>query len=750
MTSIRGFAIACLVVLLESACQNSGGGAGGGTGGGVGGAAAGGQVGVGGTSAATGGTTGNGGSSTGGSSGENSGRGGASAVGGSAGSGAVKGGTTGTGGSTSGAGVGGGDAAGGSGTGGKLTGSGGATATGGSSVAGAGGRGGATGGTTGLGGAGGTDTSDGGVTNGAVYVSPSGDDANPGTLAQPVKTLSKAQVLVRALNGSMTSDITVYLRAGTYPLTSTLTFANADSGKNEFYVKYMAYPGERPLITGGQPITGWKVSDATNNIYSASGITSNFRQLYVNGVKAIRARSPNLGANGDANFNRISGYDKTAHNVQVASSYVSNWNNLTKVEMHYMINWTDNVLRLASYTTSGSTAYLKFQSTEDAILYARPYPQLGMTTTGKSQCFYFENAFEFLDQPGEWYLDETAKVIYYKPRTGEDMTTATVVAPMVETLLAVNGTSTSDQAAYLWFQGLTFAHSTYLRPSQSGFLDGQAGQYNVAATTDNKQYVGRPAAGVSVTNANHIHFERNMFAQMAATGLDFISGTHDDMIIGNVFTDIGGNGVSVGKFVADETTEFHVAYNPSDKNEICTNDTIKDNYINNVTTEIQGACGIACGYPKQIDIEHNEVAVANYTGISVGFGWTATANAMTGNKINYNNIHHISNILADGSAVYTLSNQGTGSQIENNYIHDFSQASWADYQIGGLYLDEQTSGYTVSNNVSVNAPTSILQNKNGSNSVSPLMTSGSSIISAAGIEAAYADIKNLTLPVPTF
>jgi hypothetical protein len=106
--------------------------------------------------------------------------------------------------------------------------------------------------------------------------------------------------------------------------------------------------------------------------------------------------------------------------------------------------------------------------------------------------------------------------------------------------------------------------------------------------------------------------------------------------------------------------------------------------------------------------------------------------------------------LADGSAVYTLSNQGTGSQIENNYIHDFSQASWADYQIGGLYLDEQTSGYTVSNNVSVNAPMSILQNKNGSNSVSPLMTSGSSIISAAGIEAAYADIKNLTLPVPTF
>ena len=87
---------------------------------------------------------------------------------------------------------------------------------------------------------------------------------------------------------------------------------------------------------------------------------------------------------------------------------------------------------------------------------------------------------------------------------------------MVETVVSVDGTSTSDQAGYLWFQGLTFAHSTYMRPSQYGFLDGQAGQYNLTATSDNKQTVGRPAAGVSVTNANHIHFERNIFTQMAA------------------------------------------------------------------------------------------------------------------------------------------------------------------------------------------------------------------------------------------
>jgi hypothetical protein len=375
---------------------------------------------------------------------------------------------------------------------------------------------------------------------------------------------------------------------------------------------------------------------------------------------------------------------------------------------------------------------------------------MGLTTTGKSQCFYLENALEFLDQPGEWYLDETADVLYYMPRAGEDMTRATVVAPMLQTLVSVNGTSTADQAGYLWFQGLTFAHSTYLVPSQQGFLDLQAGQYSVTPTQANVQYVGRPAAGVTVTNANHIQFEGNMFTQMAATGLDFISGTHDDMILGNAFTDIGGSGISIGKFSASDTTEIHIPYNPADTNEICTRDTIKDNYIDNVTTEIQGACGIAAGYPRDIDIEHNEVAQTNYTGISVGYGWTTAVNAMSNNVIQYNNVHNAVNILADGAAIYVMSNQGPASQMEYNYSHDFSQSQWADYQIGGLYLDQGTTGYTVSNNVFSNAPTSIFQNETGANDVTNNGGTSQTTMSSAGLEPGYVNIKNVAIPIPTF
>jgi hypothetical protein len=584
-------------------------------------------------------------------------------------------------------------------------------------------------------------------TQATFYVSPQGSDCNPGSLAAPFRTLARARDVVRTVNSAMNGDIVVYLRGGTYPVSTTVSFGATDSGTNGFYVKYLNYPGETPLLTGGQPIGGWTVSGSANNIWQTTGVTSRFRQLYVNGSKAIRARTPNLGTGGAANFNRITGADQTVPNVQVASSQVSNWNNLTKVEMHLMINWGDATLRLASYSTTGTTASLKFQSPEADILSQRPFPILASV----KQAYYFENAFEFVDAPGEWYLDETTNTLYYEPRPGEDMATATVVVPMLETLVSVIGTSADTSPAHhIWFQGLAFAHSTYLRPSSFGFLDGQAGQYNVSATAQNQQYVGRPAAGVLVANANNIWFERNIFTQMAATGLDFNYGTHDDTIVGNVFTDIGGAGVSVGKFVQDETTEFHIAYNPSNASEICTNDTIKDNYITNVTTEIQGACGIACGYPRSIDIEHNEVSDVNYTGISVGFGWTATANAMSGNRINYNDVNNIVKILADGGGIYTLSNQGSGSQMEYNYIHDFQKSQWADYGDHGLYLDEQTSGYTVSHNVLVNCP-AISTNHPGTNTMSDNAGTLASTISGAGVEPAYVDIKkNLTIPIPAF
>ena len=169
----------------------------------------------------------------------------------------------------------------------------------------------------------------------------------------------------------------------------------------------------------------------------------------------------------------------------------------------------------------------------------------------------------------------------------------------------------------------------------------------------------------------------------------------------------------LGKFSQDSTTEIHIPYNPKDKDEISTRDTIRYNLVTNVTNEHQGAVGIAAGYPRYVVIENNEVSYTNYSGISVGYGWTKSETAMTNNKINKNNIHHIARLLCDSGPIYTLSNQGTGSEIKENYIHDMSQSKWSDYWILPIYLDEGSSGFAVENNSYKNAPSGVGRNAPG-------------------------------------
>jgi len=121
------------------------------------------------------------------------------------------------------------------------------------------------------------------------------------------------------------------------------------------------------------------------------------------------------------------------------------------------------------------------------------------------------------------------------------------------------------------------------------------------------------------------------------------------------------------------------------------------------------------------------------------------------NYNNYNNVHHVTQILADGAALYTLSNQQPASQMQYNYLHDYSTSQWADYGDNGIYLDEQTSGYTIAHNAMVNAPTNVVQNQNGSNTITDTPASNPTSVNAmAGIEASYADIKTTTIPVPSF
>src|SRR5664279_4438751 len=79
------------------------------------------------------------------------------------------------------------------------------------------------------------------------------------------------------------------------------------------------------------------------------------------------------------------------------------------------------------------------------------------------QVTYFENAYEFLNEPGEWYVDDHSGDIFYIPRPGENLATADVELPVLEVL--VEGIGTADRpVANLTFEGITFAYATWLEP----------------------------------------------------------------------------------------------------------------------------------------------------------------------------------------------------------------------------------------------------------------------------------------------
>jgi hypothetical protein len=88
------------------------------------------------------------------------------------------------------------------------------------------------------------------------YVAPNGDDANPGTLAQPWKSFAKAQAVAVA-------DDTVYFRGGAYiftgglntcaSMTDTVNVVTLNkSGTAGKPIRYWAYPGETPIFDFSQ------------------------------------------------------------------------------------------------------------------------------------------------------------------------------------------------------------------------------------------------------------------------------------------------------------------------------------------------------------------------------------------------------------------------------------------------------------------------------------------------------------------
>ena len=599
---------------------------------------------------------------------------------------------------------------------------------------------------------------------GEIWISPKGSDFNDGTRQSPKATLTSA--LRQAREWRRTEDnriqggITIYVEGGTYAFHEPVFIRPEDSGTKESPTIIRSVGDEKVILSGGISIKGWKKQGKVwvADVPAFNGRPLDFRQLWVNGKKAVRARD----VEDFEKMNRICSVDEKNEILYVPAvsirRLIDNKGNLkakyAEMVLHQM--WCVANLRIRSVEVQGDSAAIRFHQPESRIQFEHPWPRPMVTTDGHNSAFYLTNARELQDVPGEWYHDIDARKVYYYPREGEKMQEAEVIVPAVETLVRVEGTL-DRPVCHIRFEKITFSYTTWMRPSEKGHVPLQAGMYLTDGyridpkmqrnylnhPLDNQGWLGRPAAAVRVVAARQIDFERCRFEHLGSTGLDYEEAVQGGVVRGCLFRDIAGNGLLVGSF-SPAAHETHLPYNPADRREVCTQQQINNCYFTEIGNEDWGCLAIAAGYVGDVNIEHNEISEVPYSGISLGWGWTQTVNCMRNNRVHANLIHHYAKHMYDVAGIYTLGSQPKSYVTENcvhsiykpGYVHDPNHWFY-------LYTDEGSSFITVRDNWTEGEK--YLQNANGPGNVwennGPKVDSV--IRERAGLEAGYKDLLNI-------
>ena len=599
---------------------------------------------------------------------------------------------------------------------------------------------------------------------GEIWISPKGSDFNNGTRQSPKATLTSA--LRQAREWRRTEDnriqggITIYMEGGTYAFHEPVFIRPEDSGTKESPTIIRSVGDEKVILSGGISINGWKKQGKVwvADVPAFNGRPLDFRQLWVNGKKAVRARD----VEDFEKMNRICSVDEKNEILYVPAvsihRLIDNKGNLkakyAEMVLHQM--WCVANLRIRSVEVQGDSAAIRFHQPESRIQFEHPWPRPMVTTNGHNSAFYLTNARELQDVPGEWYHDIDARKVYYYPREGEKMQEAEVIVPAVETLVRVEGTL-DRPVRHIRFEKITFSYTTWMRPSEKGHVPLQAGMYLTDGyridpkmqrnylnhPLDNQGWLGRPAAAVRVVAARQIDFERCRFEHLGSTGLDYEEAVQGGVVRGCLFHDIAGNGLLVGSF-SPAAHETHLPYDPADRREVCTQQQINNCYFTEIGNEDWGCLAIAAGYVEDINIEHNEISEVPYSGISLGWGWTQTVNCMRNNRVHANLIHHYAKHMYDVAGIYTLGSQPKSYVTENcvhsiykpGYVHDPNHWFY-------LYTDEGSSFITVRDNWTEGEK--YLQNANGPGNVwennGPKVDSV--IRERAGLEAGYKDLLNI-------
>jgi hypothetical protein len=277
-----------------------------------------------------------------------------------------------------------------------------------------------------------------------IYVSPSGNDANPGTKEEPVSTFVKVQELVRKLPPD--ASVKVLFGNGIYYLPEAIRFTEAD---NKVSVIYQAEDEGRAIISGGTLLhlvwKPWK-----NGIFVAKVEGNPFiDQLYINGKRQRMARFPNAvaGKNVFDTWDLSHQAKPDSANNPLSPERIARWKNPEGGYIHAMHSalWGDMHWIIKGKNADGTLNY------EGGWQNNRPsemHPVYRMV----------ENIFEELDAPGEWFFNSEEQNLYFIPESGTSIKSAKVEVVKLKELIIFSGDK-ENPVRNIQLNGFVFCHT---------------------------------------------------------------------------------------------------------------------------------------------------------------------------------------------------------------------------------------------------------------------------------------------------